>query len=153
MVKNLPANTGDAREVSLITGSPGEGNNNPLQYSCLENEEPGGLQLSNWIHSSSAFSIRSQGKFQHLQKNWNPGGLFGSSKQNTINWKVVRVKVTQSCPTLCNPMDYTVHGILQARILEWVACPFSRGSSQSRDRTQVCCIVGRFFTSWTTREA
>ena len=44
------------------------------------------------------------------------------------------------------------HGILQARILEWVALPFSRGSSQPRDRTQVSCIAGRFFTSWTTRE-
>ena len=43
------------------------------------------------------------------------------------------VKVTQSCPTLCNPMDYIVHGILQARILEWVAIPFSSGSSQPRD--------------------
>ena len=41
----------------------------------------------------------------------------------------MKVKVTQSCPTLCNPMDYTVHGILQARILEWVAFPFSSGSS------------------------
>ena len=47
--------------------------------------------------------------------------------------KKVKVKVTQSCLTLCNPMDYTVHGILQARILEWVAIPFSRGSSQPRD--------------------
>ena len=45
--------------------------------------------------------------------------------------------ITQSCQTLCDPMDYTVHGILQARILEWVAIPFSRGSSQPRDRTQV----------------
>ena len=43
---------------------------------------------------------------------------------------IVKVKVTQLGPTLCNPMDYTVHGILQARILEWVAIPFSRGSSQ-----------------------
>ena len=59
----------------------------------------------------------------------------------------VSLKVTQSCPTLCNPMDYTVHGILQARILEWVAFPFSRGSSQPRDRTQVSCIAGKFFTS------
>ena len=42
----------------------------------------------------------------------------------------VEVKVAQSCSTLCNLMDYTVHGILQARILEWVAVPFSRGSSQ-----------------------
>ena len=63
------------------------------------------------------------------------------------------VKVAQLCPTLCEPMDYTVHGILQARILEWVAFSFSRGSSQPRDRTQVSCIVGRFFTSWATREA
>ena len=54
---------------------------------------------------------------------------------------------------LCNPTDYTVHGILQARILEWVAFPFSRGSSQPRDRTQVSCSAGRFFTSWATREA
>ena len=43
------------------------------------------------------------------------------------------VKVAQSCPTLCNPTDYAIHGILQARILEWVAIPFSRGSSQPRD--------------------
>ena len=57
------------------------------------------------------------------------------------------VKVTQSCPSLWYPMDYTVHGILQARILEWVAFPFSRGSSQSRDRTQVSHIASGFFTS------
>ena len=43
-----------------------------------------------------------------------------------------KVKVTQSCPTLCDSMDYTVHGILRARILEWVSDPFSRGSSQPR---------------------
>ena len=49
-------------------------------------------------------------------------------------------------------MDYTVHGILQARILQWVAIPFSRGSSQPRDQTQVSHIVGGFFTSWATRE-
>ena len=50
-------------------------------------------------------------------------------------------------------MDYTVHGILQARILESVAIPFSYGSSQPRDQTQVSCIAGRFFTSRVTREA
>ena len=50
-------------------------------------------------------------------------------------------------------MDYTVHGILEARILEWVAFPFSRVSSQPRDQNQVSCIAGRFFTSWATREA
>ena len=47
----------------------------------------------------------------------------------------------------------TVHGILQVRILEWVAFPFSRGSSQPRDRTQVSHIAGGFFTCWATREA
>ena len=59
----------------------------------------------------------------------------------------VKVKVTQLCLTLCDPMDYTVHGILQARILEWVAVPFSRGASQHRNQTQVSPIVGGFFTS------
>ena len=63
------------------------------------------------------------------------------------------VKFSQLCPTLCNPMDYTVHGILQARILEWVAFPFARGSSQPRDWTQVSHIKGGFFTSRATREA
>ena len=59
--------------------------------------------------------------------------------------------VTQTCPTLCNPMDCSllgssVHGILQAGILEWVAMSSSRGSSQPRDQTQVSYIAGRFFT-------
>ena len=64
----------------------------------------------------------------------------------------VSVKVTQSCPTLCDPMDYTVHGIFQAKILEWIAIPLSRGSSQPRDWTQVSCTAGRFFTIWATRD-
>ena len=63
------------------------------------------------------------------------------------------MKVAQSCPSLCEPINYTVRGILQARILEWAPFPFSRGSSQPRDRTQVSCIAGRFFTSRATREA
>ena len=68
------------------------------------------------------------------------------------------VLVAQSCLALCNPMDWgppgsSVHGILQARILEWVAISFSRGPSRPRDRTQVSCITGGFFTVWVTREA
>ena len=59
-----------------------------------------------------------------------------------------KMKVAQSCPTLYDPLDYRVHVILQARILEWVAFPFSRGSSQPRDGNQVSCFAGRFFTSW-----
>ena len=63
------------------------------------------------------------------------------------------VLVTQSCPTLCSSMDCSplgssVHGTFQARILEWEAIPFSRGSSPSRDWTWVSCIAGRFFTIW-----
>ena len=69
----------------------------------------------------------------------------------TTTW----VLVAQSCPTLCNPMDYSlpgssIHGILQVRTLEWVAIPFSRGSSWPRDRTLVSCIASRFFTLWAT---
>ena len=67
-------------------------------------------------------------------------------------WKV-KVKVAQSCPTLCDLMDDTVHGILQARILEWVDFCFSRVSSQPRNRTQVSHIAGGFFTSWAIRGA
>ena len=57
-----------------------------------------------------------------------------------------KVKAAQSHVTFCNPMDCTVHGILQARVLEWVALPFSRGSSQPRDQTLVSRIAGGFFT-------
>ena len=64
-----------------------------------------------------------------------------------------QVKVTQLCPTLCDPMDYTVHGIFQDRILECVASPFSRGSSQPRDWTHIAWIAGRFLTIRATREA
>ena len=59
----------------------------------------------------------------------------------------LKVKVAQLCLTLCEPIDYIVHGIIQARILEWGAFPFSRGSSQPRDQTQVSHIAGGFSTS------
>ena len=65
----------------------------------------------------------------------------------------MKVKVAQSCLTFCNPMDYTVYGILQARILECVSFPFSRGSSSPRNWTWVSCIARRFFTNWAIREA
>ena len=66
---------------------------------------------------------------------------------------IFKVKVSQSCPTLSDPMDCnlpgsSVHGILQARTLEWVAYPFCRGSSQRRNWTGVSCIAGGFFTNW-----
>ena len=68
-------------------------------------------------------------------------------------------KSLQSCPTRCNPMNSnspqgsSVHGFLQARILEWVPIPFSRGSSRPWDQTRVTCIAGGFFTICATRDA
>ena len=63
------------------------------------------------------------------------------------------VKVAQSCPTFCDPMDYTVYGILQTRILKWVAFSISRGSYQPRGKIQFSLIADELFTSWATREA
>ena len=75
-----------------------------------------------------------------------------------LKGKKVKVLVTHLYLTLCNPVDCSlpgssVHGILQSRILEWVAIHFSRGSSWPTDRTPVSCIAGRFFTTWATRDA
>ena len=75
------------------------------------------------------------------------------------HWKVKgKVLVAQSCPIFCDHVDYSLpgsslHGIFQARILEWVAIPFSKESFWPRGQTWVSCIAGRFFTVWATREA
>ena len=83
-----------------------------------------------------------------VNTNTNKRKLPELSKQSVAQW----------CPTFFDPMDCSspgssVHEILQARILEWVAIPFSRGSSRPRDWTWVSCIAGKFFTVWATREA
>ena len=80
----------------------------------------------------------------------------------TVSWVLILGEgvgkwVTQSCLTLCDTMDCSspgssVRGILQARILEWVAIPSSRGASQPRNQTQISHTVGRFFTIWATKE-
>ena len=67
-----------------------------------------------------------------------------SDTETSYRWE--KAKVTQLCPTLCDPMDSTVHGVLQVRILEWVNFLVSRGPFQARDRTLVSCTAGRFFT-------
>ena len=77
----------------------------------------------------------------------------GSWLTRVMEKKSVKVKVVQSCPTLCDPMVYTVHGILQSRILEWVAYPFPSRSFWPRNRTGVSCIAGGFFTSKAIRES
>ena len=84
--------------------------------------------------------------YSHLFKNFPQFFMIHTVKGFSIVDET-EVKVAQSCPTLCDSMDYTVHGIPLARILEWVAFPFSGGSSQPRDQIQVSRIAGRFFTS------
>ena len=86
-----------------------------------------------------------------VQKNY-PSRRLESLLGDFRHEEKVNVLVAPSCLTLCDPMDssppgLSLHGILQARILEWVAIPFSRGSSQPRDRTPVSPIAGRFFAS------
>ena len=108
------------------------------------------LSLSSSLSISLEISLSSE----RVSDMWPPRALHrGGFLSCTRPTRKMKVKVAQLSPTLPNPMDYTVHGILQARILKWVTFPFSRGSSQSRDQTQVFRIAGEFFTSWTTREA
>ena len=118
------------------------------------------------ISSLSVFNHRRdngycQMLFLHLLRKYK-SFIFILSVYSILHWvssfHVCVCKVSQSCPTLCDPVDCSfpgssVHGILRARILEWVAISFSRGSFQPRDRTRVSCIAGRHFILWVTREA
>ena len=81
------------------------------------------------------------------QRETNAGRSFPHNRVGTPGYAGVVVKVAQLCLTLWDPVDYTVHAILQARILAWAAFLFSRRFSQPRDQTQVSCIAVRFFTS------
>ena len=112
--------------------------------------------LSQWYHPTISTSVA---PFSSCLQYFPASGSLPMTLAhwNLIKIYIMKVKVTQSCPTLCNPMDYslpssTVHGIFQARILEWVAISFSRWSSRPRDWTQVSHTVGRRFTIWATRE-
>ena len=133
MVENPPTNAGGIGDVGLISESgrlPGGGNGNPFQHSCLENS----MDRRAW--QTTDHGVTESDMTEHKHK-----------------WRLL---VAQTCLTLCNPMDCSppgssVHGILQARILGWVAIPLSRGTSQTRDRTLVSFIVGRFFTIWAER--
>ena len=96
-----------------------------------------------WKTSCQLSSNLGKQNLSHLRKD-RFGAAFPSSSS---------LPFAQSCPTLCDPMDSSlpgsaVHGIFQARILEWAAISFSRGSSQPRDRTRVSCIADRRFTIW-----
>ena len=141
MIKTLPANVGDVGLIPGLSRFPGGGHGNPLHgvgwefhgqrslagcspWGCKESDTTDRLTLSQQIQS-----------------------LF------VLTGLCVCAKLLQSCPTLCDPVDcspsgFSVHGILQTRILEWVAMPSFKGSSQPRDWTWVpcvSCIAGRFF--------
>ena len=144
VVKNLPfkwrRQTRDLGSIPESGRSPRVGNDNPLQY-CLENY----MDRKTW-----QVIVHGIAKSRTWPNDWT--NIFLGSQ-----YLYLRVKVSQSCLTLCDPMDCSlpgssVCGILQARILEWAAVPFSRGSSQPRDRTQVSHIADGFFTIWTIRE-
>ena len=134
VIKNLPANAGDVGCIPRLGISPGVGNGNPFQYSCLE------------ISMGSRACLFS---------------LLNNSFLNIIHmWLNIFESESISCSIMSNSLQshglYSRAGsfvleILQARILEWR--PFSRRSSQPRDRTQASRIAGRFFTIWITREA
>ena len=147
--KESACNAGDQGSIPGLGRSPGEGNGNPLQYSCLENP----MDRGDWqatVHSVSRVRHNLATEQKPPKQHIDPRSAEASLK--------VKVLVTQSCLNLCDPMDCSlpvssVHGISQARILEWVAIPFSRGSSRPKDRTWVSYVAGTLFTIWATREA
>ena len=114
-----------------------------IKSKLANNDDTGAKKQSDNAGSKTWMEI----KWNHRRNSW-----------SLDCWLKVIVLVAQLCPTLGDPMDYSpsgssVHGILQARVLEWVANPFSRGSSWPRYWTWVFCIAGRFFTIWATGEA
>ena len=124
------------------------------------------LQLPLWRVSEWSRSVVSDPVRPHRQQPTRLPCPWDSPGKNTgvgchFLLQCIRVKneseVAQSCPTPSDPMDCSppgssIHGSFQARVLEWVAISFSRGSFWPRDRIQVSCIAGRRFTLWATRE-
>ena len=156
----------------------GEGNGNPLLYSCLENPRDRGawwaaiygvaqsqtrleqLSMHTWMHAKRHGFYPWVGKIP-WRRAWQSTPVFlpGETLGQRSWWTTVKKnEVTRSCPTLCDLMDSSllgssIHGNLQARVLEWAAISFSRGSSKPRDRTWVSCIADKHCTVWDTRKA
>ena len=132
---------GDTGDSGLIPGSgrsPEEGNGNWLQYSHLKNP----MNRGAW--RATVHGVAKSRTWQRLIS------LLQDFESES--------EVAQSCLTCCDPKDcslpgFSIHGIFQARTLEWVAISFSRGSSWPRDWTQVSCTAGRWFPFWATSEA
>ena len=111
------------------------------------------MGVGNLISRSSAFSRSSLNIWKFTVHILLKPGLENFDHYFASIWKWSLSSYPILCdPMHCSPPGSSIHGILQARVLEWVAISFSRGSSRPRDRTQVSCIVGRHFTIWATRE-
>ena len=144
MVKNPSANAGDTRDVGLISGSgrsPGVGNGNPLQYSCLENPMDRGAWRATvhgkdysrhhvWLFPPHQATLQHQQHVLEFDSICAPG-LFVSDSLHPID---------------CSLPGSSVCGVLQARILEWTAISSSRRSSRPRDQTRISCVscIGRW---------
>ena len=129
----------------------------PIDYNLRDSSVHGILQARILKWFAISFSSGSSQPRDRTQISCITGRFFTDwATRKAVVFDVKWSPVTQSCPTLCDPMDYSLpgssHGIFQARVLEWVAISFSRGSSPSRDQTRVSHIVGRHLTIWATRE-
>ena len=118
------------------------------------NEDSDKLQFMNTFLAQIQLHLHFSSRNVLLNDSYFSRTVLSAVNKNSIQWS----EVTQSHPTLCNPMDYSqpgfsMHEILQARILEWVAISFSRGSSQPRDQTWVSYIAGRLLTVWATSKS
>ena len=131
-----------------------------LQYSCTSIFLPEKSHGQRSLVGYSSKVHKGSGTTEWLSKHAPPTSKTVTEKRPLSSYieSESESEVAQSCPTLCDPVDcslpgFSVHGIFQARVPEWVAISFSRGSSRPRDRTPDSHILGRSFTLWATREA
>ena len=127
---------------------------NPIDSSPPGSPVPGILQARTleWVAIFFSNAWKWKVKVKSLSRIWLLAIPWTAAYQASLSMGFSRQEYWSGLP-LPSPWPHIVHGILQVRILEWVAFSFSRGSSQPRDWTQVFCIAGGFFTSWATREA
>ena len=150
MVKNPPVNAGDTGDVGSIPGqgrSPGEGNSNPLLFSCLENSMGRDAWQATVHRVTESLTQLSMHYSQAIRRDkviLHKAMISGGKSE--CQSLVLTPCLTLFDPMNCSPPGSSVHEMFQARILEWVVIPFSRGSSQPRDRTWASCIASRFFT-------
>ena len=131
---------GDVGLIPGLGGSPGGGNSNPLQYSCLEN-----------LHGQR--SLAGYSPWGHKESDMTERLIHSLSlSYDMCVYSLSRVRLFIIACIVAHQVPLSM-GILQARKLDWVAILSSRGFSQPKDRTQVSCIAGGFFIAWATREA